>query len=269
MSTPTAVPFTPRHAVDITGRLGPAHTVVISGCTIASPGTNVFLQPTSGIAVALDWHAGTYRTKVIGCHVQGSVTIRGHAMEILHCTLENGGSQANQGMIDCFEFGPALDFRLIGCKLFLRKEHSGGSGMLFNCINRDWNPDAGAIGSIAISDNDIYVMLDSTQPLIGIENGDAKDPATGVIHITGNRVAHCASSSSQPFVDIDVADGLECVVANNIMPGNVTFGSAGIFTRQVLSPNVIGGRTTYVDLPTSDPGGSGRLWSDGGTLKIT
>lgn len=33
--------------------------------------------------------------------------------------------------------------------------------------------------------------------------------------------------------------------------------------------SVFGGRVDFTGLPTADPGGSGQLWNDGGTLKIS
>jgi hypothetical protein len=60
------------------------------------------------------------------------------------------------------------------------------------------------------------------------------------------------------------------VVANNVLPNNVTFGTVNTdWVRRVLSPNIINGHVVYTGLPTATPGGSGRLWSDSGTLKVT
>lgn len=261
--------FCPRHAVDISGRLGTAHTVIVMGCTIGAPGTNVFLQPNSTVNVCLDWHAGCFHSKVVGCYIQGSVTLRGTGMEIIDCTLENGGSGSNTGMIDiAAPFGPALDFRMEGCKVLLSKSHFS-SGMWVHCGTSDWVADNGAIGSLVIANNDIYVMLNSSDPLINIQNTASKSPATGVVHIMNNRIGHKVGGSTQPLCNVSITDGLEAVVSGNVLPANMTLGTVNTFTRKVLSPNVIGGQVVFSELPTSSPGGSGRLWNDGGTLKVT
>jgi hypothetical protein len=86
----------------------------------------------------------------------------------------------------------------------------------------------------------------------------------------GNRVAHAEGASSRPFANVSITDGVEVVVANNSMPGNVSLCTIGTdFTRRVTYPNVINGHQNFAGIPTASPGGSGRLWSDGGTLKIT
>jgi Pectate lyase superfamily protein len=260
--------FCPRHAVDISTRLGTSHNVIVQGCTIGAP-SFVFMQPSSTANIALDWHEGNFHSKVIGCYVQGNVTLRGQRMEIINCTLENSTGQATTGMIGS-ALSHAADFRIEGCKIYLNKVHFQG-GVLFTMLNSNWAAiDDGSIGSIVIANNDIYQMFNTSEPMIHIQNTQTFSSATGMIHITGNRVAHKEGATSQPFANITMGDGEELVVANNVLPANMTLGTIGSdFLRRVLSPNVINGHVVYTGLPTSDPGGTGRLWSDAGALKVT
>lgn len=51
--------------------------------------------------------------------------------------------------------------------------------------------------------------------------------------------------------------------------GTQTIGGSKTFTSTVCAPAVEATTITLTNLPTSDPGGSGIVWNDGGTLKIT
>jgi hypothetical protein len=258
--------YGPRHAVSHVNRFAPSHTCIYANCVIGAPGTNIFLQPVAPIVDALDWHEGTFHTKCIGCDIQGGVVTRGCDMELIGCTIDNARTAHDVALI---QTGLSMrpDLRVIGCKLFCRRIDFRGGGMLIR-IGGEF--DAGEPGSVVLSDNDIYVLHNSTQSIIEITNPNVLNPATGTFHIMNNRVAHSACSTSQPFVNCSWTDGREVVIANNVLPNNVTFGTVGTdFTRRVLSPNYVNGHVVYTGLPTANPGGSGRLWSDSGTLKVT
>ena len=55
---------------------------------------------------------------------------------------------------------------------------------------------------------------------------------------------------------------------NNQLPSGMGFGTIANTTNWI-GMNVFGRYIEFDNLPTASPGGSGRLWNDGGTLKIT
>jgi hypothetical protein len=198
----------------------PSHNVIITNSTIGGPGTPVFSQPTQNTTIAFGWHRATYNTKVIGCYIQGRITVQGFGMELLNCTMEAGNAQS-VGLFEVSNGGPPLDIRIVGNKIYVYQDHFD-DGILFHSKSGDWNVAAGAIASLVIADNDVYVMFNSTDELIHISDTNTKSSATGVIHIVGNRVGHEQGGSIQPLCNIDITDGLEIVVANNSLPANMT-----------------------------------------------
>ncbi|HEX6112779.1 MAG TPA: hypothetical protein VFZ10_10745, partial [Geminicoccaceae bacterium] len=184
-------------------------------------------------------------------------------------TIRQGKGQS-VSMFNLADYGPAMDLRIIGCKLYIDTAHFESPGGALLWIDGDWDETAGAPGSLVISDCDIYDNLNNSQPLIHIADSTVKNPRTGVVHIVNNRIADRVGTTSKPFVDINLNDAIEVVVQGNVLGGSMTLGTVNAdFQRITLGPNVIQGHITYIGLPTSSPGGSGRLWSDAGRLRIT
>ena len=256
-----------RSSFDASNRFGPAHNVVLMGNNIGGPGTDIFSQPTTATTLAFGCHDGNFNLTFMSNIVQGRVSLDGFGIDLLYNTIVNGDAQ-NLALIEIGDSaGPPLDMRIIGNKGYCRKTSSGG--VFVGLDENDWDHDNGAIGSLVISDNDIYILANSSSPIINLIDSTAKTPNTGVVHIMNNRVGHKEGATSQPFCNIAITNGEECVVTGNILQDNMTLGTVGTFGRRVLSPNVINGHVVMTSLPTSTPGGSGRLWSNGGVLQIT
>lgn len=62
--------------------------------------------------------------------------------------------------------------------------------------------------------------------------------------------------------------GLDCIGDVSTF-GTQTIGGCKTFTSTISTAAIEATTITLCDLPTSDPGGSGIVWNDGGTLKIT
>lgn len=259
-----------RHAINLEAHDLPTHDTTIIGGFIGAPGTDDFQQPDSNGVVALDWHEGTYATRALGVQIHGAADLRGTDMRIENCTIDAPTSAANVlGTISCWKINN-LDLKVINNDLYTNNTHWKGGGCVFELSENDLDQDVGLPGSFLFAGNRIFVQIDTTQSMIRVIDTTAKSPHTGKIHILGNQVVQCACSTSQPFLEMDVTDMEELVVLNNVLPSNVTLGtpdSASFDTYKAM--NVFGGQLEFDGLPTSTPGGSGRLWSDGGTLKVT
>lgn len=260
-----------RHATNFEARSMPAHDILILGGFIGAPGDDVFQSPDNdGQVIALDWHEGTYASRVIGAHIRGSVDFRGSDMTVEGCLVEGAPLEACvAGTFSCWKINN-LNIRIVDNDIVVRNTHWKGSGCLFEMSDGDLNQDEGLPGSLLFANNRIRIEKDTTQALFRLHDTTAKAVHTGTIHILGNQVVQCACSTTQPLFDNDLADMEEMIVINNILPGNVSYGTpdSSSFDRY-QAVNVIDGHTVYDGLPTSNPGGSGRLWNDAGTLKIS
>lgn len=263
--------ISPRHGSTLINRFGPAHHVAFQGCFFSTPGAEIFGQPTSGVNTALDWHAGTFATKVANCFIQGSITLRGFGMEIVNNTIETPSTAdgGDLGCFDCFNMGMPLDCLIAGNKIIIRRHRFDGGDLFHLNGSADWDMDGGEKGALIIANNHIEIYATETHALIEIVETTAKTPDTGSIIITGNVVTHAAVGTSAPFLEINITDGQRCVVTNNYLPSNITLGTVSGFSETITYPNHIAGHLTYQGIPTLNPAGSDRLWSDGGTLKVT
>jgi len=68
--------------------------------------------------------------------------------------------------------------------------------------------------------------------------------------------------------DQSTCAGIACTGDVNTT-GTQTIGGSKTFTSTICAPAIEATTITLTSLPTSDPGGSGIVWNDGGTLKIT
>lgn len=262
-----------RHAVDISTSDAPAHTVRITNSLIAAPGSGLFQAPDSTAIWALDWHEGTFDTAVTNSEIQGGVFLRGMAMTVEGCTIYRGdrdGGQVSGSAVGTWKLGPALDLRMINNKIIHRGDFWQGDGQILEINGSDLNIDAGEPGALEFVGNSIFMLTNTTDALIKIQDTVSRSPATGVVNISNNHVVHSACSTSQPFLSVSVTSFERLTVLGNVLPANVTLGvTAGTGFDQFAALNTVAGRLEVAGLPTANPGGTGRLWSDAGTLKVT
>lgn len=255
-----------RHALDFGSGGGDqplrqiaSHNNLVTASTLECPAEIDQVAPGSVVTWAMSWHEAGYNNDCIGCVINGGASFRGFGHRILNNRIWMPKQEANLPAVKGDHMGPrfGITFRGNHVRSFTNNE----------MVDIDWdNIESSEPAGVCDISGNAFEMSGSTGAAIIRFIGQ---PQSGKAHFKiSDNIVH--SDNSQAFLNITASSGSYAggLVMGNRLTATMSLGNLADVA-EWKAVNMVGADLEVANLPTSSPGGSGRLWNDGGTLKIT
>ena len=163
-----------------------------------APGTNIFMQPGSSFATALNTHGNCRHVIVQGARIYGGIDLRGSGHVIKNCYIINGPT--NVGAIELSEMGPSLEMEIVANTFHIFNPHFEG-GTIMSGKDSEFTIDSDAIPShLIFNDNTVYIRnaAAGAGPLFRLEDTLTKNTNIGYFEFCRNKFIFTVTPTSIP-----------------------------------------------------------------------